>query len=422
MDTSVWSYIESLGYESIGVVRREYDVTRIAREYCGKVVVADVEGCSTRIYTNIFSNRGMLYRVLGVNDDSSAYTKLLNALSSPLEPATREFNEFFKQVSWSLWDISFLRYYSVDGGYYLTSSIILACIDGVCNASFHRMMYRDKYSATIRIVERHLHRIYMEYCRRGEDTPVAILLGANPLVEIASATSPPYGVYELWVANRLLDGRLAIAYTPLYSIPVPVDTAIVLEGRITRETDWEGPFVDILGLPDKKRKQPVFRLDRVYVNTAIEPIVHAIVPGYIEHILLMGFPREAQLWDTVRRVADVAKVRLTTASGGWLHAIVSIRKHREGDGRNAIMAAFTGHPSLKHVVIVDDDIDPDNPSEVEWAIATRFQATKDLVIIPRARGSTLDPSGEDGVVDKMGIDATKPLNKPQELFRKVDHL
>jgi UbiD family decarboxylase len=89
-----------------------------------------------------------------------------------------------------------------------------------------------------------------------------------------------------------------------------------------------------------------------------------------------------------------------------LHAVISISKNHPGDGKNAILAAFAGHPSLKHVVVVDEDIDVDNLEMVEWAIATRFQADRDLIVIREARGSTLDPSGREGFGAKMGIDAT----------------
>ncbi|MEM4962262.1 MAG: UbiD family decarboxylase, partial [Acidilobaceae archaeon] len=108
---------------------------------------------------------------------------------------------------------------------------------------------------------------------------------------------------------------------------------------------------------------------------------------------------------------------LTPASGGWLHAVISIDKRHEGDGKNAILAAFAAHPSLKHVVVVNSDIDPDDLGQVEWAIATRFQADKDLIIIRNVRGSTLDPSSKDGLTAKMGLDATKPINAGLEFER-----
>ncbi len=402
-------------------VSREYELTRIAYSMGdNEVVVASIEGSVPRVYTGIYSTREKLYHIINAGSDVEAYEKILDAVNNPLETEKEEsFNDHYRVVEWSLDNIPFIKYYREDGGYYLTSSIVVACLEDKCNASFHRIMYRDSGSATIRIVPRHLYRIYTSYSEMDNDTPVAILLGVHPVIELAAATSPPFGVYELWVANKLLGKKIPVARTPLYNILVPANASIVIEGRITRELDWEGPFVDILLIPDKKRKQPVIVVDKIYVNKSIEPMVHAIVPGLKEHAFLMGFPREAMVWESVRRVADVEKVRLTPASGGWLHAIISIRKRSEGEPKNVIMAAFTGHPSLKHVVVVDNDIDVDDLAEVEWAIATRVQGSRDIVVIKSARGSTLDPSGEDGLVDKVGVDATIPFGKPESLFKRA---
>jgi len=114
-------------------------------------------------------------------------------------------------------------------------------------------------------------------------------------------------------------------------------------------------------------------------------------------------------------------VNLTAGGSGWLHAVISVQKQTEGDGKNVLMAAFGAHPSLKHAVVVDSDIDVTNSVEVEWAIATRFQADRGLVMIPNARGSTLDPSGdqEGGLTTKVGVDATHTLFKPEEKFAKA---
>lgn len=142
----------------------------------------------------------------------------------------------------------------------------------------------------------------------------------------------------------------------------------------------------------------------------------------MEHQFLMGYPKEASIWDSVRKVVPkVHKVRLTRGGGMWLHAVVSVEKNVDGDAKNAIMAAFAGHPSLKHVVVVDPDVDPDDPYQVEWAIATRFQAHEDLIVIKNARGSSLDPSSQDGLTSKMGLDATAPL-KSKDKFKRVGNI
>ena len=137
----------------------------------------------------------------------------------------------------------------------------------------------------------------------------------------------------------------------------------------------------------------------------------------------MGLPREAAIYESVSKVVPKVKaVNLSAGGCGWLHAIISIEKQTEGDGKTAILAAFAAHPSLKHAIIVDSDIDIFNPEEVERALALRFQADKDLIVIPNARGSTLDPSADQkqGLTSKMGIDATRPLNVPKENFEEAE--
>lgn len=421
---SVWEFFDVLkehGYvlSSKGLIEREYVFTRIvSREE--KPVIASVNNSFAKIYGNIIGSREMVHVALNVRNDIDAYKKLLQAINNPVKPALDSFGKYFEEIDSDLGKLPFIKYYREDGGYYLTSAIYCACIRDLCNASYHRTMLLDRYRAVLRIVPRHLYMIHEEYRSMGKDTPVAIILGVHPVIEIASATSPPFGVYELYVANSLVDNKLVVAYTPNYGIPVPVAASIVVEGVISKdEEEWEGPFVDILRLADKKRRQPVFKLKSIYVNKEFDPVVHGIVPGFGEHMILMGYPREALIWDSLRRVVDVRAVRLTLGSGGWLHAVVSIRKKSEGEGKNAILAAFTGHPSLKSVIVVDDDINIDDPCEVEWALATRFQASRDLVVIYGSRGSSLDPSGVDGVVDKIGFDATIPVSKDKDLYRKA---
>jgi len=192
------------------------------------------------------------------------------------------------------------------------------------------------------------------------------------------------------VANTLLGGNLQLTKCEKIDAYAPAEAELVLEGKISfdREAE-EGPFVDITGTYDIKRT---------------------------------GLPREAAIYNAVSQVVPrVNAVNLSVGGCGWLHAVISIEKQMDGDSKNALLAAFAGHPSLKHVVVVDSDIDVFNLQEVEWAIALRFQSKEDLIVIPNARGSTLDPSAdqEKGLTSKMGIDATRPLSAPAENFRKA---
>ncbi|MEB3860099.1 MAG: UbiD family decarboxylase [Desulfurococcales archaeon] len=413
---SLSEYISRFQIERVErILSREYEPTRLILEKQGKgpILLFRVERAVQEVAANIIDTREKLYRALGVAGDEDAYRKLLEAMSNPAEIRVQG-GDKLKEAPNGLHDLPVIKFYEGEGGYYISSGVFVACTN-FCNASIHRIMVVGEREARVRIVPRHLWAMYRKAARAGKRLPVTIFMGSNPIVILAAALSPKMGVFELGIAARLLEG-LEFAESPLHGNPVPRGVSTIIEGWLMPELADEGPYVDALMTYDRVRKQPVLKVEKVYYNQD-EP-THVIVGGSLEHVILMGFPREAAIWESVSRVVPrVNKVRLTSPSGGWLHAVISIEKSHEGDGKNAIMAAFAGHPSLKHVVVVDSDIDPDNPELVEWAIATRFQADKDLILIRNARGSTLDPSSTNGVTAKMGLDATKPLDSGLEYER-----
>ena len=189
--------------------------------------------------------------------------------------------------------------------------------------------------------------------------------------------------------------------------------------RITGESAKEGPFVDITQTLDLIRDQPVAKIERIYVKP--DPLFHAILPAGYEHRLLMGLPREVTIFKEVSKVCDVVDVRLTPGGCSWLHAVVKIRKRKPDDPRNAIDRAFKGHSSLKHVFVVDEDIDIEDPESIEWAFATRFQGDRDM-IMKRERGSSLDPSADPRTREttKMGFDLTIPMDRDRRYFERVE--
>ncbi|RLG97541.1 UbiD family decarboxylase, partial [Candidatus Bathyarchaeota archaeon] len=289
---------------------------------------------------------------------------------------------------------------------------------GVENVSIHRLQVLDDSTLAIRLVPRHLYKLWMAHKMEKKDLEVSVSVGVHPAVHLAAASSPPFGVNEFHVANSLLAGELKLVKCLKVDAYAPAEAELIIEGIISWEREaLEGPLVDILGTYDVQRMQPIVEVKAVTHRK--DYVYQAIVPSSMEHKLLMGLPREALIWEAVSKVVpEVYGVRLTMAGGGWLHAVVSIRKQREGDGKNALLAAFAAHPSLKHVVVVDEDIDVYDSEAVEWAIATRFQADRDLIVVKDVRGSTLDPSSDQERVltSKVGVDATKPMDKPKEKF------
>jgi 2,5-furandicarboxylate decarboxylase 1 len=195
-----------------------------------------------------------------------------------------------------------------------------------------------------------------------------------------------------------------------------------LEGIVYRDRRHaEGPFVDLTGTQDVVRVEPVFEVRAITHRT--DAIWQALLPGSLEHKLLMGMPREPTIFRKVNQVVRCLDVNLNPGGCSWLHAIVQIDKQAQDDGVKAIQAAFAGHRSCKHIFVVDKDINIYDPLEVEWAMATRFQGDRDMIILPREPGSSLDPSAEAGtkLTTKIGFDLTAPLGEARNHYEKVPY-
>ena len=327
---------------------------------------------------------------------------------------------FERNISTNLFDLPIVTHFERDAGAFVTSSIVFVKDQekGNQNSSTHRLLRLDDRHMAIRMVEgRHLHKCFSYARDHGEDLKVAITIGVHPAVSIAAAYQAAYGIDEMSIANSLLDGRLSLSKANLSGLDIPSDSEIVLEGRILKDRTHEEWMVEMLRTYDFRRMQPVFELDRISFRDGA--IYHDILPGYAEHRLLMGLPVEAKMYDHVKNVVPTTQsVHLTDGGCNWLAAVIQIRKRLEGEPKNALLAAFAAHPSLKMATVVDDDIDPADPAAVEYAIATRCQADKGFIVIPNAKGSSLDPSSDQVnlLTTKVGIDATATLLKPKERF------
>ena len=381
-----------------------------------------VKGSHARVVTNVCGSRKRICRALGVSQ-GGLYEKLTRAWHSPRKAKMVEKSDLNRMKDVDLLRLPILTHFEKDVAPYITSAIVHArSADGeIENVSIHRLQVLNKNHLAIRLVPRHLFKLWRMAKEAGRDLDVAVSIGVHPTVLLAASSPLPFGVCEFDVANTLLGYGLRLIHCENVDACAPVDAEIVLEGRIsaTREV-VEGPFVDITGTYDVQRKQPVVTIVGVLQQEGC--IYHGLLPSGAEHRLLMGVPHEVLIWEAVSKVVPrVHAVNLSTGGCGWLHAVVSIEKQLEGDGKNALLAALGAHPSLKHAVVVDPDIDVFDASSVEWAIATRFQAGEDLIIVKNARGSTLDSSAdqETGLTTKLGVDSTKPFAKPKEKFDKA---
>ncbi len=299
-----------------------------------------------------------------------------------------------------------LRHCELDGGNYISAGVVITKHPQYGqNADFHRCMQFSPTEMAVRIVR---SRHFDTYLRDRRQLDVAICIGNAPNVLAAAATSVEIGINELDIANALEPTPLVRART--VDLLVPAEAEFVIEGTVYLDRlHAEGPFVDLTETYDVIRQEPVFVVKAITHRR--DAIWQALLPGALEHKLLMGMPREPTIFKKVNEVVKCLDVNIDPGGCSWLHAIVQIDKQHDDDGRKAIEAAFAGHRSCKHVFVVDGDIDIYNPLEVEWAMATRFQGDADLIVKPREQGSSLDPSSESGshFTTKMGFDLTKPL-------------
>jgi 2,5-furandicarboxylate decarboxylase 1 len=255
--------------------------------------------------------------------------------------------------------------------------------------------------------------------KEGQPLDVAIVIGVDPLTLLASQAIAPLDFDELTIAGALHGRPLPVVKCLTSELRVPAEAEIIVEGRLLPKVrEQEGPFGEFPQYYGERAERHVIEVSAVTHRR--DPLFHTIVGGGLEHLLLGGIPREATLLDHLQRsFPNVRDVHLSLGGVCRYHLYVQLAKRQEGEAKNVMMGAFAGHYDVKHVTVVDEDVNIHDAAEVEWAVATRFQADRDLVIVPESQGSRLDPSTRDGVGAKMGLDATKPLNAPEMKFKRI---
>lgn len=308
-----------------------------------------------------------------------------------------------------------------DSGSYITAGLFIVRDPETRkqNVSIHRLQISGKDRLGALILPRHTHHVHRQAEERGEPLECAIVIGVDPVTMLASQASTPFGVDELEVSSALREEPLPLVRCETVDIDVPAHAEIVIEARILpHEREPEGPFGEFPKYYGPRSDKEVVQVTAITHRD--EPVFHTIIPAGYEHLLLGGIPRESSLLEMVRQtVPTVRAVHMTPGGTCRYHAAISIDKNSEGQGKNAIFAALANSFDIKHVTVVDSDVDIFDAEELEWALATRFQAEHDLVVVNGAQGSKLDPSSDGGVSSKMGFDCTVPLDSEPFQYLRV---
>ena len=394
----------------------------------------NVTGYKMPVISGVTNSRERLAIAAGC-EFSKIESLLRRGLNTPIEPKyvntgpSREV--FLEGEEVDLYNLPIPLFSVLDGGPMITAGVTLSRDlddeDGPINAGVYRYLLKEKNLTGIDIVTpNNLHRFAAKAYERAKPLPISINIGTHPFELIASTYKAQAGIGELGIAGGMRGEGVCVTQCKTIDLPCIADAEIVLEGEIM-PTGWvhpEGRFGEFTRLMGGLHWNPQVRINAISMRR--RPIYYALHMPW-ENIWPSGPIYEAN----VRRVLSEAGVNVTAVNitpGGcchW-HAVVAIRP-LPGDGKNTITAALSV-ADMKHVTVVDHDIDVFNHIDVEWAVATRVQADRDVVIVSGARSKPLDPSipppgpySRVPTTAKMGIDATIPDNVPRERFHRIEY-
>jgi len=312
-----------------------------------------------------------------------------------------------------------------DAGRYVTAALQIGKNPhtGRRNVSIHRMLVMDRDLLSLWApADHHLGRSILDAEALGRGLEVASFLGAHPLVQLGSQARVPMGVDEFAVAGALRGKPVELVRCKTIDAEVPADCEVVIEGvTIPGRRVADGPFAEYPGTYSETKQGPCLRVTAITMRRS--PIYQTALTGMPmteNHWMVQHLNEAAVRKEVTKIVPEVVAINVTPGGSARHHVVVSLRKKHDAESRNVILALLAP-PGLgiKRVVVVDDDIDVFDPSDVEWAINTRVQPDRDIIIVPNMNSSTLDPSAPaPRTTGKWGIDATMPLGD-QSGYRKA---
>jgi 2,5-furandicarboxylate decarboxylase 1 len=407
-------------------VNLRYELAGLGKKADGRYALMfnNAAGAKLPVVTGLASTRAMFAAALGVPADKLV-ASVAAAQTAPRDCVLVEKNRApvkeIVELSVDLGKLPIPVHHEKDGGPYITAGVLISRDPetGAGNLSIHRLHVLGPNKLGILILPRHLSHFYRKAEAKGKPLDIAIAIGVDPILLLASQAIAPLGFDEYTLASALYDKPLELVRGETVDLDVPAHAEIVLEGRLLPEVrEIEGPFGEYPKYYGPASPKPIIELTAM--TTRRNPIYHTIVPATMEHLLLGAIPREGGMLQVIKgAVPNALAVHLTPGGTCRYHAVIAIDKQHEGEAKNAMFAAFASSQEVKRVVVVDKDVDIFDPVDVEWAIATRFQAGRDLVVVNGALGNKLDPSSDDGLSDKMGIDATVPCGCDPFRFEKI---
>jgi 2,5-furandicarboxylate decarboxylase 1 len=391
----------------------------------------NVIGYDIPVVSGIIRTRERAMMAMGATEYLQIEERLKQGLNNPIAPErvasspTREIVMKGDEVDLYKLPIPMSSIY--DGGPMITAGVVMARDPeyGI-NTGIYRFMVKEKNLTGIDIVTPNNMRLFVQRAlEANKPLPISISIGTHPIELLGAGFKAPLGTDEMAIAGGIRGRAVQLAACETVDVPYLADAEIVLEAEVlpTGWTQPEGRFGEFTWLMGGLHWNPVVRVKAVSMRR--DAVYYSLHMPW-ENTWLMAPTRYAAIRQALRTAGVVVKdINMTMGGVTFWHAVISIKK-QAGDGKNALLAALSVM-DIKHVVVVDDDIDVFNPVEVEWAIATRVQGDRDILIVSNARGKPLDPSlapTPHGIVPttaKVGIDATISEGIPKERYERITY-
>ncbi len=411
--TAVLQRLEDAGHFPLVVFDRPLN---LAGEPSGFPVVSNVyatrERCALALGLRPEDARQALALEYAHREEGRLAPVVVAAAAAPVKEVVRKGDQV------DLRELPIVRHHRMDGGPYLDMASVMRDPDsGAYNVAFLRNQYKGRRRLGLHMSPRHNWQIAREHEERGLPTRVAIVVSHHPAFYIGALNVSPFGSDDYEVIGSIAGSPLRLAASETWGdeFLVPADADLVVEGEVppgVREV--EGPFGEFPGTYGPQRLRWV--VDVKAVTHRADAMYQDIFVGHRDNWVLGSFPKEGSIFNRIKGVVPTVKaVHLPTSGVGRFHCYISIDKKVDGESKQAALIALGAVDFVKHVFVVDADIDVYREHEVLWAVATRVQADQDVDIIRNVKGATLDPSQLDDTMGaKMIVDATRPVRRPFE--------
>lgn len=406
-----------------GQVDLEYDMTTFAAELEKQgefplLYFQNVKGYPYPVVVNTFASRRRIGYGIGLEEkDLISGWKARSAGRIPPviidDAPVKEVKCLGKEIDLNNYPIPV--HFEIDGDRYITGGVVIAKDPdtGVGNLNFTRLQIHGQRTLGASLHSRgDLWDFQRRQSERGKPLEVAIAIGVHPAISVAGATNLPITEDEMELAGALMDESVQVVEAETVDLKVPAHAEMIIEGKILPDTfKDEGPLGEYTGYASNRSTRNVIEVSAITHRKDL--IYQDIIPGAsAEHLNLSKVSRIPRTFDVVKQAfPNVVDINYPM-SGTHYHCYFSMQQSIEGQAKQIMMLIFGLDPYLKHIIAVDSDVDVYDEKQVLWALATRFQADRDLFVIPGLPANLLDPSMEGKVGAKMGLDATMSLDSP----------